>query len=1091
MCLRGAARFLSFALTFGMAVTALLVSGLMPLVASLPLVERIASRAAGGTVAVEGLDWRLDRDAFTIAADRVILDGAQNFEAERPVVVLHLPAVLRGRLRARIVRAEHIRAEASASPTGAPATVPSIERLLTLLASGRAGMVSLPSVTIAYQLGDGTMPFILDGGSLEAAPASGGYAVEALLPFLYSDHTALAELSVLVGDEGTTTLDFRSDGAPLQPLLTIAAVDAVRLDSTLSGTLSLTVDGTGSPVDGAIDLTVVPGTGSLVGTPFDFGENRLKATFAEGTPTFRIETLAYDFAGNRGLMEGLVRVRNILDPAEAIFDFNLVGRMIHLDLGAILEAPIDVEETRAIGIFDAAARRLALRELTTTFFGSAATGSLTLTFPEGFKGSPRLEADAVLPGPLTPQEVLAGWPLVLAAEARTWVVENLPRGRLTNLAYEADIPMNAIEPGRGLPDDSMTFTFDAADATVRYLPDMPPIEKLRARATVRGNSFEVMADSGRVRGVMLDGARLDMPRFTPEGATATFEGRLRGEVARVLAALEEARLVEFRNTAFTPDSFAGRGSFDLRVAWPLVAEPRPDDVRITGEGAFARGAIDDVLPGVDATDAAGRVWLSPDALTISGDGLAASAPAEFLWKQSLRGDMKAQLSVEADFDTTAADMIGLPLRQFFSGEVKTQIFAADLSPGAPLYITGDLKDAAVQIAGLGLFKPHGEEGLFETTLAIPPHVPGSEEPGPIALDAVRLSAQSFNIEGSGLFTPDGGIIRLELPRVFIEGRADLSLRLRTEAGFLDVGIHGEHADAGRIIDQVFSAQGRAGRLPGRSQVDIALDRVSLKNGVELRSVTAEGRHDGRDFEQLTVLADLGGEGRFSMTLDRPQSMALGFVEIESTDFGTLANGVLGISSMTGAAGSIKGTTSREGGFEGRFEMSELVIRDAPILARILSATSLDGLSDLLNGEGIRFTELEGDVQLAEGRIVLSGAKLVGSAVGVSASGIVDLDNGLINVRGAVAPAYAVNSVLGNLPGIGRLFVSRAGEGILAFAYQISGPLDEPTVTVNALSALAPGILRRIFDPAPGDGGDPEALLEAAIEAAREAETAGP
>jgi hypothetical protein len=58
----------------------------------------------------------------------------------------------------------------------------------------------------------------------------------------------------------------------------------------------------------------------------------------------------------------------------------------------------------------------------------------------------------------------------------------------------------------------------------------------------------------------------------------------------------------------------------------------------------------------------------------------------------------------------------------------------------------------------------------------------------------------------------------------------------------------------------------------------------------------------------------------------------------------------------------------------------------------------------------------------------------------------------------------VNSILGRTPVIGDLFVGREGEGVVALAYHVTGAVDAPTIAVNPLSALAPGFLRRMFDP---------------------------
>jgi len=45
-------------------------------------------------------------------------------------------------------------------------------------------------------------------------------------------------------------------------------------------------------------------------------------------------------------------------------------------------------------------------------------------------------------------------------------------------------------------------------------------------------------------------------------------------------------------------------------------------------------------------------------------------------------------------------------------------------------------------------------------------------------------------------------------------------------------------------------------------------------------------------------------------------------------------------------------------------------------------------------------------------------------------------------------------------------VGKKGEGIFALSYSVTGERSSPTVFVNPLSALTPGIFRRVFDPPP-------------------------
>ena len=173
---------------------------------------------------------------------------------------------------------------------------------------------------------------------------------------------------------------------------------------------------------------------------------------------------------------------------------------------------------------------------------------------------------------------------------------------------------------------------------------------------------------------------------------------------------------------------------------------------------------------------------------------------------------------------------------------------------------------------------------------------------------------------------------------------------------------------------------------------------------------------------------------------------------------------MGFPLSAGGEATLSGTFINDGPIVGRLAAADLVLKDAPTVAKLLSVGSLDGLENVLNGEGLEFSRLEGDLQLEDGVLRLVDARMTGSALGVSANGTVDLADTAFSIHGAIAPAYGVNSLAGNLPGIGSLFVSREGEGLFALAYRLNGPPQAATVEVNTIAALTPGILRRLFEP---------------------------
>ena len=85
----------------------------------------------------------------------------------------------------------------------------------------------------------------------------------------------------------------------------------------------------------------------------------------------------------------------------------------------------------------------------------------------------------------------------------------------------------------------------------------------------------------------------------------------------------------------------------------------------------------------------------------------------------------------------------------------------------------------------------------------------------------------------------------------------------------------------------------------------------------------------------------------------------------------------------------------------------------------------------------------------------------GSSVGLTFEGKIDKREDLTDIGGTVVPVTFVNDFISNIPLIGTLLTG--GEGaLIAATYSIKGPVKTPTVMVNPLSALTPGILRRIF-----------------------------
>ena len=136
------------------------------------------------------------------------------------------------------------------------------------------------------------------------------------------------------------------------------------------------------------------------------------------------------------------------------------------------------------------------------------------------------------------------------------------------------------------------------------------------------------------------------------------------------------------------------------------------------------------------------------------------------------------------------------------------------------------------------------------------------------------------------------------------------------------------------------------------------------------------------------------------------------------------------------------------------------------MARILALPSFTGLVSTLSGDGLPFSTLRGDFAYSGSRMAIKNLLAFGESLGITANGWVDTERDRLELEGTVAPAYALNSLLGNIPIVGQL-LGGGSQGLFAANYRLSGSSDNPDVSVNPLSVLTPGILRQLFAPLVG------------------------
>lgn len=306
----------------------------------------------------------------------------------------------------------------------------------------------------------------------------------------------------------------------------------------------------------------------------------------------------------------------------------------------------------------------------------------------------------------------------------------------------------------------------------------------------------------------------------------------------------------------------------------------------------------------------------------------------------------------------------------------------------------------------------------------------------------------------------GALQTLDVSRLQL-GRNDLKAQLtRDPAGVVHVSFDGERLDLETAARILRGARGDDRRPTAPYALDFRFARVDATPDVELTDVSGAARSDGSHLRQATATGRLASGG--TLQLDLGSGPAGGTLRAHVDHGGEMLHALGYVDGISG--GTLEVTAAiGDGGerrFRGELEFTDFRVMNVPLLGKLLSLGSLDGMASLLGKEGLQFSRLNAPFVWTDTTIEIHDARAVG-AIGITSRGIIDRANHKIDLEGDLIPLDSLNSAIGKVPVVGSLITGKSSE-IFGIGYQVRGDLKSPDIHANPLSALAPGALRKMF-----------------------------
>ena len=147
----------------------------------------------------------------------------------------------------------------------------------------------------------------------------------------------------------------------------------------------------------------------------------------------------------------------------------------------------------------------------------------------------------------------------------------------------------------------------------------------------------------------------------------------------------------------------------------------------------------------------------------------------------------------------------------------------------------------------------------------------------------------------------------------------------------------------------------------------------------------------------------------------------------------------------------------------QLKIYDFKLKELPVLTKILTLASLQGIADILSGEGISFDEFEMNFKNKGNLMTIDEIYAIGPAISILMDGYVE-KNKLISLRGTLVPATTINKFIGSLPVLGKILVgSKTGEGVFGVSFKIKGPPKKLETTVNPIKTLTPRFITRTLE----------------------------
>lgn len=737
---------------------------------------------------------------------------------------------------------------------------------------------------------------------------------------------------------------------------------------------------------------------------------------------------------------------------------------LHIAKNNSFEQDLDIKSVRLRGSF--VDQEVALNELNLSYKGANLTSHGLGRY---HKHSIKFDTQTTVTG-LPLNDLSHVWPSKSAEDAREWITKNIRDGEIPN----ANVIFNGTYDLKhaALRLDQVSGQIEIQNARLSYIDSMPKIEKLNATANFNQDQSDIKIHNGTCNRLNILGGSVILRKLSDPVPLVTLNIETKGSISDVLNLIDYKPLQYASKFNISAAKAAGTVLAQLNMRFPLEKKIDANKIETKVEAKATNARMKEVLGlPIELQEGTCEVTISDKKLSVSGKGLLNGSPSDFVVEKffpSANSKIKETCLVKMNLNPNSLARFGFPLETIVQGIIPTELqFNNSSANGGTLNIKADLTKALIRV--FNIVKPAHKNG----TLLIQAKLKNNTitEISKFEIKA----APDIYVSGNAIFSKGFNKLKsIKLNHLKVGDSNLIATMICNQQGEYELDVHAQSLDLSQYVqshtnqdlwdfnnEKPIYVKLHADRLQlGGSKDLIRNDLQLMLDHGKVRSLSFSGNmenvKDNKEQVEIAIEPLSNNTRRFTLKTDKAGSLfkCLGILE-------NVRKGALRIVAL-------HDDSSAKSSWDGKLTMESFNLINAPFLSHFVSLAFPTGLADLTQGEGLSFMYLKAKFSARPDKIFIPSGRANGFSMGFSFNGNIERgQRGLVNLSGSIIPAYFLNTLISKIPLIGELVSGGKHEGLFGVSFNITGPKNDPQISVNPLSALTPGLLRKIFMPFDG------------------------